>query len=89
MLEIVANAQDYGLWIGKLKLDETCCKEPDVTFVKADDPKPMTLVSWKVKAGGIDQGIDILLVPSSPTNQLEKFAALKDVNGVKNLLYVI
>ncbi|KAH9671323.1 MoCF biosynth domain-containing protein [Citrus sinensis] len=66
--------------------DETCCKEPDVTFVKADDPKPMTLVSWKVKAGGIDQGIDILLVPSSPRNQLEKFAALKDVNGVKNLL---
>ncbi|KAH9671325.1 MoCF biosynth domain-containing protein [Citrus sinensis] len=61
--------------------DETCCKEPDVTFVKADDPKPMTLVSWKVKAGGIDQGIDILLVPSSPRNQLEKFAALKDVNA--------
>ena len=59
-----------------------------MTFVKADDPKPMTLVSWKVKAGGIDQGIDMLVL-SSPTNQLEKFAALKDVNGVKNLLSVI
>ena len=59
-----------------------------MTFVKSDGPKPMTLVSWKVKACGIDQGID-MLVPSSPTNQLERFAALKDVNGVKNLLSVI
>ena len=88
MLEIVANAQDCGLWIGKPKLDETCCKEPDVTFVKVDGPEPMTLVSWKVKASGIDQGIDMLVL-SSPTNQLEKFTALKDVNGVKNLLSVI
>ena len=44
-----------------------------MTFVKANGPKPMTLVSWKVKAGGIDQGIDMLLVHLSPINQLEKF----------------
>lgn len=50
-------------------LDETCCEETGATLVKADDAKPMKLVSGKIKTNGIDQGIDTLLVPSSLTSQ--------------------
>ena len=57
-----------------------------MTLVKVDGAKPMTLVSWKIKTGGIDQAIDMLLVLSSPTNQLEKCIALNDVEGVTNQL---
>ncbi|KAK9177924.1 hypothetical protein WN943_027114 [Citrus x changshan-huyou] len=85
-LKDLVNYKDHGLWIGKSKLDETCSEEPNVTLVKVDGAKPMTLVSWKIKTSGIDQGIDMLPVLSSPTNQLEKFTALNDVEGVTNQL---
>lgn len=47
-------------------LDETCCEETNVTLVKADGVKPMTLVSGKITTNGIEQGID-MLVPSFQT----------------------
>ncbi|KAH9785260.1 glutathione gamma-glutamylcysteinyltransferase [Citrus sinensis] len=50
-------------------LDQTCRKETNLTLAKADGAKPMTLVSGKIRTNGIDQGIDMLLVPSSLTSQ--------------------
>lgn len=50
-------------------LDQTCRKETNLTLAKADGAKPMTLVSGKTRTNGIDQGIDMLLVPSSLTSQ--------------------
>ncbi|GAY54752.1 hypothetical protein CUMW_159120 [Citrus unshiu] len=69
-LKDLVNCKDHGLWIGKSKLDETCSEEPNVTLVKVDGAKPMTLVSWKIKTGGIDQGIDMLLVIGRPNTRL-------------------
>lgn len=70
--EIVANTywQGSGLRTVKPKsLDETCCKETNVTLVKADGAKPMTVVSGRIKTAVIRQGID-MVVPSSLINQL-------------------
>lgn len=59
--------QGAELFMGKLSSSEgTCCRQTNVTLLKVDDEKAMTVVSGTVTTDGIEKGIETL-VPSSIT----------------------
>lgn len=59
--------QGAELFMGKLSSSEgTCCRQTNVTLLKVDDEKAMTVVSGTVTTDGIEKEIETL-VPSSIT----------------------
>ncbi|KAJ4726932.1 Phytochelatin Synthase, Glutathione gamma-glutamylcysteinyltransferase [Melia azedarach] len=84
--EVAANicCQGAGLLSGKLSSpDGTCCRETNLTLVKANCEKPMTVVLGTVTTDGIDQGVE-MLVPFSATepNNLCDFDRVSNCKGM-------